>query len=95
MKLSIKKYGTLLAKYMKNSRLHLVLLALVLAVSIILQLVNPMIISFFIDGIEMNKSMELLIKAAILFILAAFTQQLLAIASTYLTQNIGWRTTNT
>lgn len=95
MKLSIKKYGTLLAKYMKNSRLHLVLLALVLAVSIILQLVNPMIISFFIDGIEMNKSMELLIKAAILFILAAFTQQLLAIASTYLSQNIGWRTTNT
>ena len=54
-----------------------------------------MIISFFIDGIEMNKSMELLIKAAILFILAAFTQQLLAIASTYLSQNIGWRTTNT
>ncbi len=95
MKLSIKKYGTLLAKYMKNSRLHLVLLALVLTVSIILQLVNPMIISFFIDGIQMNKSMELLIKAAILFILAAFTQQLLAIASTYLSQNIGWRTTNT
>ena len=95
MKLSIKKYGTLLAKYMKNSRLHLVLLALVLTVSIILQLVNPMIISFFIDGIQMNKSMELLIKAAILFILAAFTQQLLAIASTYLSQNIGWGTTNT
>ncbi|WOO38118.1 ABC transporter ATP-binding protein [Anaerocolumna sp. AGMB13020] len=95
MKLSIKKYGTLLAKYLKNSSLHLVLLALVLAVSIILQLVNPMIISFFIDGIEKNKSMELLIKAAILFILAAFMQQLLAIASTYLSQNIGWRTTNT
>jgi ATP-binding cassette, subfamily B, bacterial len=94
MKLSLKKYGALLAKYMKNSKLHLVLLTLVLAVSIVLQLVNPMIISFFIDGIEMNKSMEILIKAAIIFILAAFSQQLLAIASTYLSQNIGWSTTN-
>ncbi|MDF2869737.1 MAG: helicase [Anaerocolumna sp.] len=94
MKLSLKKYGTLLAKYMKNSKLHLVLLTLVFAVSIVLQLVNPMIISFFIDGIEMNKSMEILIKAAIIFILAAFSQQLLAIASTYLSQNIGWSTTN-
>ncbi|WP_440199177.1 ABC transporter ATP-binding protein [Anaerocolumna jejuensis] len=95
MKLSIKKYGALLAKYMKNSKLSLFLLALILGGSIGLQLVNPMLISFFIDGIGANKPMSDLIKAAVLFIIAAFTQQLLAIASTYLSQNIGWRTTNT
>lgn len=95
MKISAKKYGALLIKYMKKSRLQLLLLALVLGVSIALQLINPMLISFFIDGIEANKPMEILIKAAIVFILAAFIQQVLAIASTYLSQNIGWNTTNT
>lgn len=60
MKLSIKKYGALLAKYMKNSKLPLFLLALVLGGSIGLQLVNPMLISFFIDGIGSNKPMSVI-----------------------------------
>lgn len=94
MKLPINKYIKLLSKYLKDSKLQLFLLAIIMGGTIAIQLVNPQIISYFIDGIIANKPTKSLIIAAVVFILAAFIQQVLALGSTYLSQNIGWSTTN-
>lgn len=94
MKKSIQGYTKLLSKYLKNSKLQLVILAFIMGGSIIIQLINPQIVSFFIDGIGKQKPMDTLFLAAGLFILSALIQQVLAVASTYFSQNIGWRATN-
>lgn len=95
MKLRMNQYSKLLSKYLKKSKWHMLLLALIMGGSIIIQLLNPQIVSYFIDGIESKKATKTLISAAILFISAALIQQLLAVASTYVSQTIGWSATNT
>ncbi len=94
MKLPISKYLKLLSYYLKDSHLLMTGLFLVMGCNIIIQLVNPQIVSYFIDGVGALKPTKYLIVAAIIYIVAAFGQQLLAIASTYLSQCIGWKATN-
>lgn len=94
MKKNIQNYTGLLSKYLKNSRLQLFILALVMGGSILIQLLNPQIVRFFIDGIENKKPMNSLFAAAGLFIASALIQQVLAVASTFFSQNIGWKATN-
>lgn len=94
MKLSFGKYLELLKKYLMKSKLHLFLLAIVMGFSIIIQLINPQIVSYFIDGISEKKSTKDLIAVAGLFILSALFGQVLSIGATYISQNIGWKTTN-
>lgn len=94
MKQHISKYTRLLSKYLKNYKLQLLLLSLVMGGSIIIQLLNPQIVKFFIDGIESQKPMKTLLFSAGIFIISALIQQLLALASTYFSQSIGWKSTN-
>lgn len=94
MKLPITKYIKHLTKYLKNSKWLILAMALVMGGSILIQLINPQIVSYFIDGVGEKKPTNELVVAAVIFILAAFGQQLLAITSTYLSQNIGWKATN-
>jgi ABC-type multidrug transport system fused ATPase/permease subunit len=94
MKKYIKIYTGLLTKYLKNSKLQLLFLSLIMGASIIIQLLNPQIVRYFIDGIEKKKPMDTLFIAAVLFILSALIQQVLAVGSTFFSQNIGWKATN-
>lgn len=94
MKKYIKNYTGLLTKYLKNCKLQLLFLSLIMGASIIIQLLNPQIVRYFIDGIEKQKPMDTLFIAAVLFILSALIQQVLAVGSTFFSQNIGWRATN-
>ncbi len=94
MEANIKKYTGLLYKYLKSCKLQLFFLFLIMGGSIIIQLLNPQIIRYFIDGIEKKRPMETLFFAAGLFIISAMIQQVLAVASTYFSQNIGWKATN-
>jgi len=59
-----------------------------------LQLMSPQIIRAFIDNIIGGASKDKLYKLALFFIGISLIQQLLAVASTYLSQNIGWKATN-
>lgn len=94
MNIPINKYIKLLSKYLKKEKLLIMILALLVGGKIALQLVNPQIVRYFIDEAANEKSSKNLLLAAIIFIIAAFSQQLLAIFSTYLSQNVGWNATN-
>lgn len=94
MNIPINKYIKLLSKYLKQEKLQIMILAFLVGGKIVLQLVNPQIVRYFIDEATRGKSSENLLIAAIIFIIAAFGQQILAIYSTYLSQNVGWNATN-
>lgn len=94
MNIPIKEYVQLLSKYLKPYKLKVVLLMLLLTASVGLQLVNPQIVGYFIDAAQKGAAGKYLTGAALAFIGISLIQQLCAIASTYLSQDVGWSSTN-
>ena len=58
------------------------------------QLINPQIIRRFLDSAETGQSLSVLLTAAGLFFLIALLEQILALISTYISNNVGWLATN-
>lgn len=94
MKIPLKAYFRFFSKYLKQQKKQLILLIFLLATSVGISLLNPQIIAKFIDMVIDKKPTEDLLRIAILFILLAFLQQIVVLLSTYVSQNIGWKSTN-
>lgn len=94
LKIPIKEYIKLLSKYLKPLLPQVILLGFLLAGSIGLQLVNPQIIRYFIDAVTGNGADKNLVSAALLYIGLAVVQQIIAVFATYISQDIGWKSTN-
>jgi ATP-binding cassette subfamily B protein len=94
MKIPIKEYILLLSKYLKPYRKKVIILMLLLVVSVGLQLINPQIVRYFIDAAKGGAAGIYLTGAALAFIGISLVQQLFAIASTYISQDVGWSSTN-
>lgn len=94
MKIPIKEYIKLLSKYLKPLLPQVVLLGFLVMGSVGLQLVNPQIIRYFIDTVTVGGRGENLIYASLLFIGIAAVQQVVAVLATYVSQNVGWKSTN-
>lgn len=102
MGIPLRRYWTLLRRYLRPQGLRVALLAAVLGANIALQLVNPQILRYFIDaavrtaregaaGLGDPRSLTL---AALLFIAVALATQGLAVVARYLSENVGWTATN-
>jgi len=92
--LTLKQYAHFLIRYLRP-RLPVVLaLGVILCVSIGLQLINPQIMRFFIDTARAGGASSLLTRSALLFIGVAVVQQLIGVLAVYVTENLGWATTN-
>lgn len=92
--ITFREYARFLGRYLRP-RLNLVaLLALTLFGSIALQLINPQIMRSFIDLARAGGENSLLTRMALTFIAVAVGQQLIGVAVAYITENLGWATTN-
>ena len=99
MKLALRQfmlnpYTLLLGRYLKSQRLRVIALAIALLVSIVLQLINPQILRYFIDTAFNQGTGAMLLQAALLFIGIALVTQGLTLANTYLGETIAWQATN-
>lgn len=92
---SLSQYYDLLKRYLLPQRKTLIGLAALLLTSIALQLVNPQLIRYFIDSAQAGGAMQQLIYAALAFIGFSLLHQLISVVATYVSENVGWRTTNT
>ncbi|WP_334072730.1 MULTISPECIES: ABC transporter ATP-binding protein [Paenibacillus] len=84
----------MLGKYVFPQRKLLGSLAVLLTASIVLQLVNPQIIRYFIDTAQGEGSLKALYYAAVVFIGFSLVQQLVSVWAAYYSENLGWTTTN-
>ena len=92
--LTFTEYAHFLIRYLRP-RLPVVLaLGVILCVSIGLQLINPQIMRFFVDTARAGGASSLLTRSALLFIGVAVVQQLIGVLAIYVTENLGWATTN-
>ncbi len=103
MTVSLQHYRNLVISYLLPQRLRIMLLALLLLAGAGLELLNPTILRSFIDqatgavgvgAAAPQATLNSLMLLAALFIGVAVLTQLAAIAATYLSEQIGWTSTN-
>ncbi|MBW4623872.1 MAG: ABC transporter ATP-binding protein/permease [Cyanosarcina radialis HA8281-LM2] len=94
MAIPLQQYGSLLANYLKPQWQRVLGLAIALLGSIVLQIVNPQILGYFIDTAASGGSPQALLTATIAFTTIALLTQVAAIAATYLGEIVAWSATN-
>jgi len=94
VKISYREYKALLVQYLKPQRPRVWLLAVLLLGSIALQLINPQIMRSFLDAAQAGGAMPQLVRLALLFLGIALVQQVISVAATYVSENVGWTATN-
>lgn len=94
MKIPFTRYTALLYRYLKPQQLCVGLLAGLLLGSIGLQLLSPQFIRQFIDTVQAGGSQRALYQAAVFFLAIALGQQVVAILTTYVSQQVAWTATN-
>lgn len=91
---SLGMYKEMLVRYVLPHKKMLASLAVLLLLSIGLQLINPQIIRYFIDTAQGEGSLTALYYAAGFFIGFSLLQQIVSVAAAYFSENLGWTTTN-
>ncbi len=94
MSVSYHLHRQFLATSLRRQWPGVVLLAVLLLVSIGLQLLTPQILSRFIDTARAGAAVEVLVRLALLFLAIALTGQLVSALSVYASENVGWTATN-
>jgi ABC-type multidrug transport system fused ATPase/permease subunit len=92
--ITFREYARFLVRYLKPRLLLVLILGITLLVSIGLQLVNPQILRSFIDVAMAGGALDKLTRMALFFIAIAIGQQLVGVLVVYITENLGWATTN-
>ncbi len=88
------KERSMLVTYLRPQSRRVLLLAVLLFTSIGLQLVNPLILSHFIDAAYARTDIQTLIGQASVFLGIALIIQIVSVAATYVGENVGWTATN-
>lgn len=94
MQLPLHDYWSLLARYLRVHRGKVFALALLLLGSIGLQLVSPQLVRRFIDAAQAASPTQTLLGLALLVLGTALLTYVLSLGITYLSEDVGWRTTN-
>ena len=98
MKKTFKQFGAnyvgILVRYLAPHRSAVLGLGVLLLGSIGLQLVSPQILRGFIDMAAGGEALRRLTSAALIFLGAGLVQQVVSVATTYLSNQLAWRTTN-
>ena len=94
MKLPLRQYLKLLAKYLKPQSRRSLLMGVLLLASIGLQLANPQVLRYFIDTATGGGKVASLMVAALLFIGIALTNQGVSILARYVSEKVAWTATN-
>ena len=94
VKLPVRQYFLLLARYLRPQRRKVTLLALFLFSGIGLQLISPQIVRAFIDEAQAGGATAALTRTGALFLLVTIINQILRTLSAYFTEDVKWQATN-
>ncbi len=89
-----RRYWQLLVRYMRPQKGQVALLALLILSSIALQLINPQLVRRFLDAAETGRTLDELVRTAVLFTGIAIIAQLALLAGTYVGEVVAWTATN-
>ena len=90
----MRQYSSLLLNYLRQQKGIVAVAAALILTNIGLQLVNPQIVRYFIDEAVEGGPLNRLMVAAVLFVAVALLQQIIGVAATYTSGQVGWNATN-
>ena len=90
----IKQFASLLARYLRPQMGLVIVVSVLLLSNIGLQLVNPLVLRYFIDEALAGSPIRSLVMAAVLFTVIALVQQTVNVVATYTSGKVGWTATN-
>ncbi len=91
---SLASYKTLFLTYLGPQWRKATLMSVLLLTGIVLQLVNPLILRYFVDTFTAGGSHAALTLAGLLFIVVALIIQGVSVLATYYSENVAWTATN-
>jgi ATP-binding cassette subfamily B protein len=91
---ALQQYRLLLIRYLRPQGIWILLLTVLILGSIAIQLVNPQIMRSFIDTAQAGGPSEVLVRAALLFLVLALVQQIVSVLAAYVSENVAWTATN-
>jgi ATP-binding cassette subfamily B protein len=91
---AVRRYWRLLARYLQPQWPWMIMLAVILCGTIGVQVVTPLVASHFIDEATSGGDLQGLIFLALLTMGLALVGQGLAVAETYVAENVSWVATN-
>src|SRR3989440_1961478 len=94
MRLPLKRYLALLLTYLKPQWGRTLLMSVTLLTGIGLQLLGPQILRYFIDTAIAGGPSTSLVLAGLYFIGVTLANQVVSVATTYLSENVAWTATN-
>lgn len=94
MRLLLAEHRRVLGVYLRPQWRRVLLLSTLILVGIGLQLFNPQLIRYFIDASQNTGAPPLLALAALIYLAVGLAQHGLALATTALSLDVGWRATN-
>ncbi len=94
MRLPLKRYLALFLTYLKPQWGRTLLMSVTLLASIGLQLLGPQILRYFIDTAIAGGPSTSLLLAGLYFIGVTLANQVVSVATTYLSENVAWTATN-
>ncbi len=92
--LPLRKYVDVLKQYIIPYKNLLIILSGLIIFEILIIIINPQIIAFYIDEVTVGTTFERLAQAAMLFIGLAVIQQVLTVINVYVSQSLAWNSTN-
>ncbi len=92
--LPLRKYVDVLKQYLVPYKKLLIILSGLIIFEILIIIVNPQIIAFYIDEVTVGTTFQRLAQAAMLFIGLAIIQQVLTVINVYVSQTLAWNSTN-
>ncbi|HLI07213.1 MAG TPA: ABC transporter ATP-binding protein [Ktedonobacteraceae bacterium] len=91
---ALNRYRRLLIRYLRPQLPRMGLLTVILGSTISVQVITPLLVSRFIDEAISGGDLHNLIVLALLTVLLGFMGQGLAVAETYMAENVSWAATN-
>ncbi|HEU5327018.1 MAG TPA: ABC transporter transmembrane domain-containing protein, partial [Thermomicrobiales bacterium] len=91
---ALRRYWRLLSRYLRPQWPRMMLLAVILGGVIAVQIVTPLVASRFIDKATAGGALRGLIALALLTMALALVGQGVAVAETYVAENVSWTATN-
>ena len=94
IRVPVRQYWGLLARYLRQQKGIVALAAVLILTNIGLQLINPQIMRYFIDEAVAGSPLGRLVAAAGFLIAVALVQQVVGVLATYTSGQVGWNATN-
>jgi ATP-binding cassette, subfamily B, bacterial len=91
---SLRQYRDLLSRYLKPQIGWVILMAAVLLAEIVIKLLNPQVLRYFLDTAQAGGAARSLTMATGLFMAFAILQQVMSLATQYTAARVGWSSTN-